>query len=47
MRKLCTGEIGGVKMEKKKKTFCNSKVEFIAIFWMLIWLYISKMICKA
>ncbi len=47
LRKLCTDEVGGVKM--KKNTFCNSKkrIFFIALFWLLIWLCISKMICRA
>lgn len=50
-RKLCTDEGGGVKMKKneKKTTFCNLKncIFFPALFWLLLWLCISKMICKA
>jgi Na+-transporting methylmalonyl-CoA/oxaloacetate decarboxylase beta subunit len=42
MRKLCTDEVRGVKM--KKKTYCNSKkrIFFTALFWLLLWLCISK-----
>jgi hypothetical protein len=50
MRKLCIDEVGGVKMKKNEKNlFCNFKKHnfFIALFWLLLWLYISKMICKA
>jgi len=50
MRKLWTNEVGGVKMKKKEKnTICNLKkrIFFTAIFWLLLWLCISKMICKA
>ncbi len=51
MRKLCTDEVGGVKMKKneKKTAFCNSKScsFFTALFWLLFWLCSSKMICRA
>ncbi len=49
MRKLFTNEIRQVKMKKNEKNaFCNSKkcIFFTAFFWVLIWLYISKVICK-
>jgi len=51
MRKLCTDEVGGVKMKKdEKKTHFSIRknvFSFIALFWLLIWLCISKMICRA
>jgi hypothetical protein len=50
MRKLCIDEVRGVKMKKNEKNlFCNSKkrIFLIALFWLLLWLRISKMICKA
>ncbi len=43
--KLCTDEVGGVKMkENERNAFCNSK---IVLSLLLLWLCISKMICKA
>ncbi len=35
--------------KRKKKQFCNSKKRsfFTAIFWLVFWLSISKVICKA
>jgi hypothetical protein len=48
MRKLCAAEAGGVKMEKKN-ALCNTKkcIFFTALFWLLLWLCVSKMICTA
>jgi hypothetical protein len=51
-RKLCTDEIGGVfktKKNEKKKAFCNLKkrIFFTALFWLLLWVCIAKMISKA
>jgi hypothetical protein len=47
MRKLCADEAEGVKM--KKNVFCNTKkrILFTALFWLLLWHCISKMICAA
>jgi hypothetical protein len=51
MRKLCTDEVGGVKMKKneKKKHFVIKKNVFslLLFFWLLLWLCIAKMICRA
>jgi hypothetical protein len=43
MRKLCTDEVGGVKMEKirKKHIFQFEKKKILtALFWLLFWLCI-------
>jgi hypothetical protein len=50
MRKLCIDEVGGVKMEKNEKKSVlqfEKSIFFTALFWVLLWLCISKMICKA
>jgi hypothetical protein len=51
MRNLCTDKIGGVKMKKneEKKVFWSlrKRVFFTALFGLLLWLCIAKMICKA
>jgi hypothetical protein len=50
MRKLCTDEVGGVKIKKmkKKKVFCNFILfSLTALLWLLLWLCIPKMIGKA
>jgi hypothetical protein len=50
MRKLCTNEVGGVKMKKneKKTHFVLKKYFFFtALLWLLLWLCISKMVCRA
>jgi hypothetical protein len=50
MKKICIDEVGGVIMKKneKKTTFCKlTKYFFFTnFFWLLLWLCISKMICK-
>jgi hypothetical protein len=50
-KKFCTHEVRGVKMKKneKKNAFFNLKkrIFFTALFWLLLWLCISKMICRA
>jgi hypothetical protein len=53
-RKLCTDEIGEVKIkksEKKKKKVLQSEKIYkfftVLVFWLLLWLCISKMICRA
>jgi hypothetical protein len=47
MRKLCTDEVISAKM--KKHAFCNLKKHIFstALFWLLLWLCIAKMIHKA
>jgi hypothetical protein len=50
MRKLCIDEVGFKMKKNEKNVCCNFKKKhtfFIAIFWLLLWLYISKMICRA
>jgi hypothetical protein len=49
MRKLSTDEVGGVKMKQMKKLVLQFEkhIFFIALFWLLFWLCISKMICRA
>jgi hypothetical protein len=51
MRKLCTNEVGGVKIKKneKKTRFAirKKRIFFIALLWLLLWLCISKMIFRA
>jgi len=51
MRKLCTNEVGGVKMNKNKKyhilEFEKTYFLYCSFFWLLLWVCISKMICKA
>ncbi len=39
MRKLCTNEIGGLKMKKSEKKVCftfEKPVFFIGLFWLLL-----------
>jgi hypothetical protein len=46
MRKLCTDEVGGVKMKKMKKArFAIRKNT--ALVGLLLWLCIPQMICRA
>jgi hypothetical protein len=50
MRKLCTNEVGGAKMKKneKKMHFVLKKYFFFtALVRLLLWLCISKMVCRA
>jgi hypothetical protein len=59
MRKLCIDEVGEVKMKKSEKKhvlqfekkhglqFEKKHIFFTALFWLLLWLCILKMICKA
>ncbi len=38
-----------MKKNEKKNVFCNSKkrIFFTALVWLLLWLCVSKMICRA
>ncbi len=47
MRKVCIDEVREFKM--KKNVFFNLKksIFFNALFWLFLWLCISKMICRA
>jgi len=50
MRKLCTDEVRGFKIKemKKKNVFCNFIfLNLTALFWLLLWLCIPKMIGRA
>jgi hypothetical protein len=52
MRKLCTDEVGEFKMKKFKKKklvlqFEKNVLFFTTLIWLLLWLCISKMICRA
>jgi hypothetical protein len=47
MRKLCTDEVGGVKMKKKMKKARFAIRKNTALVWLLLWLCISKMIRRA
>jgi hypothetical protein len=52
MKKLCTDEVGEFKMKQKKKKTgfaIRKNVLFLnmTLIWLLLWLCISKMICRA
>jgi hypothetical protein len=45
--KLCTDEVGGVKMKKTAFYDLKKRIFFTALCWLLLWLCISKMIWEA